>query len=190
MRHIARSPSDVCLALREARKAKKLTQKELAARSGIWQETISKIEKGEIALGPVTMRKLTAALSLNPSERDQVAEAASEGSARMKTSSKVAAEWADWDQICLAMIRFTRHQTGVEEDEFFQGFGIKSGFRAKGYDLLIRLRDQTWLGFVFKTDEIRVARTEVDDHTALPKPDGTEFDHAGGVTLSLRPIHE
>ncbi|MCB1204775.1 MAG: helix-turn-helix transcriptional regulator [Verrucomicrobiae bacterium] len=164
--------------------------RDLGRRAELSPATISKIEKGEIALGPVTMRKLTAALSLNPSERDQVAEAASEGSARMKTSSKVAAEWADWDQICLAMIRFTRHQTGVEEDEFFQGFGIKSGFRAKGYDLLIRLRDQTWLGFVFKTDEIRVARTEVDDHTALPKPDGTEFDHAGGVTLSLRPIHE
>jgi len=64
MRHIARSPSDVGHALREARKAKKLTQKELAARSGIWQETISKIENGHPGTKLETLFDLCAALSL------------------------------------------------------------------------------------------------------------------------------
>ena len=64
MRHMARSPGDVGHALREARKAQKLTQKELAARSGIWQETISKIENGHPGTKLETLFDLCAALNL------------------------------------------------------------------------------------------------------------------------------
>lgn len=46
MKILARTPKDIGHAIRTARKALKLTQKELAARSGVWQETISKIESG------------------------------------------------------------------------------------------------------------------------------------------------
>mgnify|MGYP003656335963 CR=1 FL=1 len=46
MKNLARTPNDIGHAIRQARKAKKLTQKELAERSGVWQETISKVENG------------------------------------------------------------------------------------------------------------------------------------------------
>jgi len=44
MKHLVRTSKNLGHAIREARKAKKLTQKELASMSGVWQETISKIE--------------------------------------------------------------------------------------------------------------------------------------------------
>lgn len=46
MTNLARTPKDIGHAIRQARKAKKLTQKALAERSGVWQETISKVENG------------------------------------------------------------------------------------------------------------------------------------------------
>jgi HTH-type transcriptional regulator/antitoxin HipB len=61
---MARSPSDVGHALREARKTQKLTQKELASRSGVWQETISKIENGHPGAKLETIFDLCAALKL------------------------------------------------------------------------------------------------------------------------------
>ena len=64
MRYTSRSPGDVGHALREARKAQKLTQKELAVRSGIWQETISKIENGHPGTKLETLFDLCAALNL------------------------------------------------------------------------------------------------------------------------------
>jgi transcriptional regulator with XRE-family HTH domain len=170
---------------REARLRSGWGVRDLGRRADVTPSTISKIEKGEIALGPVTMRKLTAALPLSPAERDQISEAANQDSARMLTSSKLAAEWADWDALCLALIRVTNHLTGVTEEDFFQGFGTKSGIWRKGYDLLIRLRDQTWLGFVIKPGEIRVARTTVDNHNALPKPESKEFESVEGLSLLL-----
>jgi len=51
-------------AIRQARKAKNLTQKELAAMSGVWQETISKIENGSGGTKLETLFDLIAALDL------------------------------------------------------------------------------------------------------------------------------
>lgn len=64
MNHLARSPADIGNALRAARKSRKLTQKELAARSGVWQETISKIENGSPGTKLDTIFDLCAALEL------------------------------------------------------------------------------------------------------------------------------
>lgn len=64
MKQLARTPKDVGLAIREARKAMKLTQRDLAARSGVWQETISKIETGATSTGLETVFDLLAALDL------------------------------------------------------------------------------------------------------------------------------
>ncbi|WP_299372605.1 helix-turn-helix transcriptional regulator, partial [uncultured Kiloniella sp.] len=55
-------PKDIGYAIREARKAQKLTQKELAAISGVWQETISKIENGVGGTKLETLFDLLAAL--------------------------------------------------------------------------------------------------------------------------------
>ncbi|MCY4461661.1 MAG: helix-turn-helix transcriptional regulator [Albidovulum sp.] len=46
MKHLVRTPSNIGHAIRQARKEKNLAQKELASLSGIWQESISKIENG------------------------------------------------------------------------------------------------------------------------------------------------
>ena len=64
MKYLARSPQEVGHAIREARKAKKLTQKELAIRSGVWQETISKIENGLSGTKLETIFDLLSALEL------------------------------------------------------------------------------------------------------------------------------
>ncbi|MBL4750147.1 MAG: helix-turn-helix domain-containing protein [Amylibacter sp.] len=61
---IARTPEDIGTALRNARKAARLTQKGLADRSGIWQETISKIETGTGSAKLDTIFDLCAALDL------------------------------------------------------------------------------------------------------------------------------
>nr|WP_323782615.1 helix-turn-helix domain-containing protein [Amylibacter sp.] len=64
MKYLARSPREVGHAIREARKAQKLTQKELAIRSGVWQETISKIENGLSGTKLETIFDLLSALEL------------------------------------------------------------------------------------------------------------------------------
>lgn len=64
MKHLARSPKEVGHAIREARKAQKLTQKDLAIRSGVWQETISKIENGLSGTKLETIFDLLSALKL------------------------------------------------------------------------------------------------------------------------------
>ncbi|PYC46285.1 transcriptional regulator [Litorivita pollutaquae] len=64
MKYLARSPQEVGHAIREARKAQKLTQKELAIRSGVWQETISKIENGLSGTKLETIFDLLSALEL------------------------------------------------------------------------------------------------------------------------------
>ena len=64
MRQLARTPKDIGHAIRQARKAKKMTQKELATRSGVWQETISKIETGLSGTKMETLFDLCAALDL------------------------------------------------------------------------------------------------------------------------------
>ena len=64
MQHLARLPKDVGHAIREERKAKKLTQKQLANLSGVWQETISKIESGAANTKLETLFNLLSALDL------------------------------------------------------------------------------------------------------------------------------
>jgi HTH-type transcriptional regulator/antitoxin HipB len=64
MKQLARTPKDIGHAIRQARKEKKLTQKDLASMSGIWQETISKMESGVANTKLETMFDLMAALDL------------------------------------------------------------------------------------------------------------------------------
>lgn len=64
MNQIARTPNDVGHALRQARKQKQLSQQALATRSGVWQETISKIENGSPGTRMETIFDLCAALNL------------------------------------------------------------------------------------------------------------------------------
>ena len=64
MKHLVRTPKNIGHAIREARKAKSLTQTDLAAMSGVWQETISKIENGSGGTKLETIFALIAALDL------------------------------------------------------------------------------------------------------------------------------
>ena len=64
MKHLVRTSKNLGHAIREARKAKNLTQKELASMSGVWQETISKIENGSGGTKLETVFDLIAALEL------------------------------------------------------------------------------------------------------------------------------
>lgn len=64
MDQIVRTPKDVGNAMRNARKAKKLTQAELAARSGIWQRTVSTVETSANGTKLETIFDLLAALDL------------------------------------------------------------------------------------------------------------------------------
>ena len=64
MQHLARTPNDIGHALRQARKQKELSQQTLATKSGVWQETISKIENGSPGTRLETIFDLCAALNL------------------------------------------------------------------------------------------------------------------------------
>ena len=64
MKQFARTSKDIGHAIRQARKAQNLTQKDLAVRSGVWQETISKIETGVASTKLETVFALLAALDL------------------------------------------------------------------------------------------------------------------------------
>jgi len=64
MKHLVRTPKNIGHAIREARKAKNLTQSDLASMSGVWQETISKIENGSGGTKLETIFALLAALDL------------------------------------------------------------------------------------------------------------------------------
>ncbi|MDE0114002.1 MAG: helix-turn-helix transcriptional regulator [Albidovulum sp.] len=64
MKHLVRSSKNIGHAIRQARKEKNLTQKELASLSGVWQETISKVENGSSGTKLGTVFDLMAALDL------------------------------------------------------------------------------------------------------------------------------
>jgi HTH-type transcriptional regulator/antitoxin HipB len=64
METIARSPKQIGVALQRTRKLKTMSQKELGEQSGLWQETISKIESGSEATKVGTLCTLLAALDL------------------------------------------------------------------------------------------------------------------------------
>jgi len=70
---LARTPNDIGHALRRARKHKKLSQQALATRSGVWQDTISKIENGSSGTRLETLYDLCAALDLEISLTDRSA---------------------------------------------------------------------------------------------------------------------
>lgn len=64
MDQIARTTKDIGNVLRNARKAKGLTQGELANRAGVWQRTISNIETSTSGAKLDTVFDLLAALEL------------------------------------------------------------------------------------------------------------------------------
>lgn len=64
MEQLARTPNDIGHALRLARKQQNLSQQALATKSGVWQETISKIENGSPGTRLETIFDLCAALNL------------------------------------------------------------------------------------------------------------------------------
>jgi HTH-type transcriptional regulator / antitoxin HipB len=64
MDEIARTTKDLGTVLRQARKAQKLTQSELAARAGLWQRTVSTIETSASEAKLETIFDLLAALDL------------------------------------------------------------------------------------------------------------------------------
>lgn len=64
MNQLARTPKDIGTALRNARRDQKLSQQALATKSGVWQETISKIENGSPGTRMETIFDLFAALNL------------------------------------------------------------------------------------------------------------------------------
>lgn len=64
MQHLVRTSKNIGHAIRQARKEKNLTQKDLASLSGVWQETISKIETGSSGTKLETIFDLIAALDL------------------------------------------------------------------------------------------------------------------------------
>ncbi len=64
MKHLVRTSKNMGHAIRQARKARNLTQKELASKSGVWQETISRFENGSGGTKLATVLDLIAALDL------------------------------------------------------------------------------------------------------------------------------
>jgi len=64
MNQLARTPNDIGHAIRRVRKQQSLSQQDLATKSGIWQETISKIENGSPGTRLETIFDLCAALDL------------------------------------------------------------------------------------------------------------------------------
>ncbi|MBU2934535.1 MULTISPECIES: helix-turn-helix domain-containing protein [Pacificibacter] len=64
MQNFVRIPRDLGHAIRQARREKNLTQADLATRSGVWQETISKVEAGRGGTKLDTVLALLAALDL------------------------------------------------------------------------------------------------------------------------------
>ena len=64
MQILARNPKQIGQALRRVRKLKNLSQAALAEKTGLWQETISKIENGSEATKVETLCALLAALDL------------------------------------------------------------------------------------------------------------------------------
>ena len=64
MQKIIRSPKDFGQLIRHARKQAGMTQSQLAVRSGVWQETISKIENGHAGSKLETIFEILAALDL------------------------------------------------------------------------------------------------------------------------------
>jgi HTH-type transcriptional regulator/antitoxin HipB len=64
MDQLARTTKDLGNVLRKVRKAKNLTQADLAARAGIWQRTVSNIETSASGAKVDTIFDLLAALDL------------------------------------------------------------------------------------------------------------------------------
>ncbi|MCD2359168.1 helix-turn-helix domain-containing protein [Sulfitobacter mediterraneus] len=64
LQNFVRIPRDLGHAIRQARRGKNLTQADLATRSGVWQETISKVEAGRGGTKLDTILALLAALDL------------------------------------------------------------------------------------------------------------------------------
>ena len=68
MQNLVRTPKNLGHAIRQARREKNWTQAELATRSGVWQETISKAEAGKGGTKLDTIFALLAALDVEMSD--------------------------------------------------------------------------------------------------------------------------
>lgn len=66
--HAPRKGPPMRLRLREVREAKFITQRELAARTGLTPETISRLERGTNPPLITTVRRLAEALGVEPQE--------------------------------------------------------------------------------------------------------------------------
>jgi HTH-type transcriptional regulator/antitoxin HipB len=64
LQNLVRTPKNLGHAIRQARREKNWTQAELATRSGVWQETISKAEAGKGGTKLDTVFALLAALDV------------------------------------------------------------------------------------------------------------------------------
>jgi HTH-type transcriptional regulator/antitoxin HipB len=71
MNKIIRSPNQLGSLIRSSRKKSGLTQGDLADKTGLWQETISKIETGNKATKIETILKVIAMLDLDLSISDR-----------------------------------------------------------------------------------------------------------------------
>ena len=171
--------------LRSRRVDKSLSVRGLARKAGISTSAVYNLENGKDNLGPVTFQKLAAVLPFTPEDREQLALAASATSTRMKTSPGFANTSNDYDHLCKCLLRAFGDRWAVNAEDFFQGYGPKSGVTRKEYDLLIRLRDTSWMGFEFKSGGVSVAKTDTDEPGDLQKPGTKEFEERGGITYHL-----
>lgn len=64
MKQVARTPQQLGAIIRRARRNMALSQAELGEKTGLWQETISKVESGQSAARIGTILDLLAALNL------------------------------------------------------------------------------------------------------------------------------
>lgn len=64
MKQVARTPQQLGAIIRRARRNMELSQAELGEKTGLWQETISKVESGQSAARLGTILDLLAALNL------------------------------------------------------------------------------------------------------------------------------
>ncbi len=71
MAHLARASRDIGTAIRNTRRQRKLTQARLSQLSGVWQDTISKVERGVGDPKLETIFALLAALDLELTVADR-----------------------------------------------------------------------------------------------------------------------
>lgn len=159
--------------------------RELARRSGVAVSAVSDVEAGKGRLGPVTLRKLSEALPLTEDEHQRLFEAAKLVSSRMKTPGGSASAVGEFDALGQTLLRSFGHVFSLRARDLLQAFGPKSGNCVEGYAVVMRLKDNRWIGYGFNRDEVFMAMSEVDDPLSLPDPARKDFGEQGGVRLRM-----